>query len=271
MKNILICTDCSENAKRATEQCFEIFKGDSKQYSLLNSFSVSDSYSEDVVDIVDNLKVKTNRALTKEFKRIQDLPQFNGTFKDKQAVFGNTENVVGRFIAKNAVDLIVVGSQGGNYHPEKLFGSTTENLIYDFPIPKLIVPQRKLENKKPTQLVIVEESQLKDRKWWSTVVKMSKNQSYAIKLVIITNGKEKDSSSISSQYLDDGMLIHSLHSSSTGNELNESLNRLIQHEKPTLLNINLSDEKLARKLIQTNGIQESVFNEVPFIFQPLRR
>lgn len=273
MNNILICTDCSENAKKATEQCFSLFQHEPKNYLLLSSYNIPNESSMDIIALTDGLKKKVENCLQSEKKRLQALPYSKLASLTSYTVFGKTENVVNRMIDNNKIDLVVLGNQGENFRSDRLFGSTTEKLIADIACPKLIVPQKNNQAVKPTQLVIADAQQLQNSRWWSNVSSLNSNQNYKIQLVVIPTKEDqfqRKEPSVPSYLVDEAEYVHML-TGKTISEMHETLNRLVQNEQPTLLNINFSDEKLARQIIQPSNQKDCICNKVPFIIHPFMK
>jgi len=269
MDNILLCTDHSRNASNAINECLSLFNNKPRHYFLLNTFSLPNKKLDNAVRFVDSLKIDANKSLDNEFERIKRLSYTNYTSLGKQAVFGKTENVINRFINKNEVDLIVLGNQGKSYHTDKLFGSTTEKLLFEVQCPKLIVPNANHQKKHSIKLVIAQEKQLQNKKWWSNVSTLANNQNYTIQLVVIPNKQNqptKKATSLPYYIAKEDIIVHPFYGK-TINEMNESLNRIVQIEKPALLNINFSDEKLARRIIQPSSQKDCICNKTPFIVQ----
>lgn len=270
MNNILICTDCSENARKASEQCFSLFQDDPKHYFLLNSYTVPYENYADIIRLNDDLKRGVENCLRIEKERLEELQHANIASLTTHNIFGRTENVVNRLVARKDIDLVVLGNQGENFQTDKLFGSTSEKIIFEVPCPKLIVP--KLDNYKTnsTQLVIAEEKQIQNKKWWSNLSLLAANKNYTIQLVVIPSNQgklETNSPSIPTYIAKDTKDIHFFYGKSMS-EMNYNLNKLIEKEQPSLLNINFSNEKLARQIIQPSNQKDCICNKVPFIVQP---
>ncbi|MEQ8910326.1 MAG: universal stress protein [Vicingaceae bacterium] len=270
MNKILLCTDCSENAKQATDQCLFLFKDQPTTYLLLYTYSIEDKNVKDLVAYNDGLKKHVNQCLEAEVERIKKLPYAQNISIVTRSVFGKTENVIKRFIAKSEVDLIAIGNQGNNYSTTRLFGSTAERLLYDIERPKLIVPKQLRTPSSAKEVLVVQENELHNMEWWSTVTAISKLDNLSFKLVVLPNAKGNKAEISIPSSIHKYLTSLTDFSTSTTSELKEQIQKVIQAEKPSLLHLNIKDLYLAEQLLKESQPINSVFNKVPFFVQPFR-
>lgn len=146
MKNILLLTDFSENAKNAIDYAMHFYKKDECTFYVLHvhkagTYTSSDLmlsgsesiYSaivkkpkEDLVRLIEVLKKEYNNE-KHTFKSIVDFDVFT--------------DAVNQAVELNDIDYIVVGSNGATNAKEVVFGSNTLNIIRNVHCPTIIVPE----------------------------------------------------------------------------------------------------------------------------------
>jgi len=269
MNTILLCTDCSDNAKKAVDHCMYLHKNLNINYILLFTYTIEENTTSNLVAHTDALKLKVTQCLELELERIRQLPFFaNGTITAR-SVFGKTENVVNRFIAKNKVDLVVIGSQGINYSDEQLFGTTTNKILRDIYCSKLIVPNQFDQSTTPNKIILAQADALDNLDWWTTVTALTNNFSTNLNLIILPNYKQNDISiptKISQQ-------LNSItdYSELSTYEIIQKIDRFLQVEKPNLLYLNIKDRRLVKQLLSKESPLFSVLSSTPFFIEPFFR
>jgi nucleotide-binding universal stress UspA family protein len=269
MTNILLCTDCSENAKKAIDQCLFLFKDQPASYLLLYTYRIDANNNEDLVTRNDVLKTKVNDCLNKELSRIKKLPFAQNIHISARIVFGKTENVVQRLLVSNKIELVVMGTQGENYSKNQVFGSTTKKLLYDIQSPKLIVPKAIKEFTPENQIVIIQEQQLKNTEWWASISAFSKSKNMPFKMVLLPNKNGKVSKIEIPSFIKEHVSSIFNFSEKDYTRVIEPVHKLIEEEKPSLLHLNVSDRAIASQLLKVNQQSKSVYSHIPFFIQPI--
>ena len=267
MQNILLCSDYSENAQKAIDLCLRLFKHDSKNYFLLNTFSFPPEETTDTIHIIDHLKAKSKKALEKEYLRICQLAYSNYSLFKKQSVFGETENVIKRFIDKNKVDLVVIGNQGMGHAPEKLFGSTTCKIIDSIQVPLLLVPNSEQTPPPSYQLMLTEERKLYDKKWWYSMSELNHEWSIPVHLFVIKEAGLSNSPKASPSIPFNSSSISYIHyfDENAFDSLNESIHQTIQKELPSIFNVNISNPHLLKELFQHQN--HLLYHQTPILLR----
>lgn len=163
MKKILIPTDFSENAQKATRYALGVF-GDTAHYTLVNAFQVPHSGSTMLISISDILKRDSEELLKEELIRLED--EFPHLVNNLHVVaeMGHADIVLRKLAAKNGCDLVVMGTKGATGLKSVLVGSVASNVIQNVPCAVLAVPAES-EAKAPARIVLAadDETLTRDR------------------------------------------------------------------------------------------------------------
>lgn len=266
MKHILLCTDCSQNARQATDECLFLFKDQPIHYTILFSYAVDATNINNLVASNDDLKARAKNCLQTELKRIKSLDYVNPSISiSPHIAYGKTENVVQRFIAKTPIDLVVFGHQGVNYSSNQLFGSTSEKLLYGIERPKLIVPQN-IEKANTTEtVVIVQESEIENIEWWSSITAVSKAN---FKLIRLPNENGKASHLSIPSFIEKQLSAMLDFTDFNSTEIKAQLDKTFQDQTPSFIHLNIRDRELATQVLSQQAPQKSIYNKAPFLIQP---
>lgn len=147
MQKILIPTDLSENALRATHYATELFKHGPTQIFLMHAYAdeVYDLKNQKNEAIFDDLKreifIKTDSALEMLKKEI-----FIQSPNPKHSVqclpeFGMLVDAVNDWVEKENIDVVVMGTKGQTANRKLTFGSNTLQVIKYVKCPVLAIPE----------------------------------------------------------------------------------------------------------------------------------
>ena len=138
LKNILIPTDFSDNARHALKLAVENFASPETNFILLHSYKLRHYGAIISTDLDNILKEDSERDMKNEVEWVK------ATFPDIQLVSylyqGMIVEVISAFVKKNSVDLIVMGTQGSTGALGGLLGSNASNAIKLVQAPLIIVP-----------------------------------------------------------------------------------------------------------------------------------
>lgn len=156
MKNILLLTDFSENAKNAISYAMQLLKNDVCDFYLLyvhksSTFSSDNLISSDKNSIYESIvKVPKEKLklLANEFKKENDNHTFH-TIVD----FDTFTDSINQIITQKGIELIVLGSNGVTGAKEVIFGSNTINVIRKVKCTTLVIPQG-FKYKHPKELLL---------------------------------------------------------------------------------------------------------------------
>jgi len=138
MKNILVPTDYSPNARNAAEYAIHLAKATGASVEFLHVFSPPETVEELSADTsLDELTKLEKTKLNKEAK------YYGSTFgiKINTIVYpGELHKVLAKMMVKQSADLVVVGMRGLSVVDKIFFGNTTTNLVKHASYPLLIIP-----------------------------------------------------------------------------------------------------------------------------------
>jgi nucleotide-binding universal stress UspA family protein len=144
-KKVLFCTDFSENSDCAFDYAFGVAKRDDAVLYILHVIPTNDhayylnSFSQKQLD---KLKVIWQEDLDK------NNDQYLSQIKDKTKVkivtkSGREDEEILKFVKKEKIDLITIGTHGRTGIEHVIFGSVAEKIIRRSPIPVFIIPCKK--------------------------------------------------------------------------------------------------------------------------------
>jgi nucleotide-binding universal stress UspA family protein len=147
MKNILLPTDFSENSRNAIRFALKFFQGETCTFFILNSQKTSSYLTADVLYGAQPLSVYEG-VLSNNRKNLEELVHFcqsvsegeNFSFVPKLD-FDNLIDAIKQAVTLNAIDGIVMGSNGATGAAEVVFGSNTLNVIHHVDCPLIVVPE----------------------------------------------------------------------------------------------------------------------------------
>ena len=140
MKNILLPTDFSSNAKRAVRYALFVF-GDRAKYTLLNTYEVPHAGAPMLISISDILEKESLKSLNEELQSLEEeFPKLAGRIT-VLSESGSPEEVVRRLSRIVEYDLVVMGTKGATGLKEVLIGSVASNLMQQVECPVLAVPE----------------------------------------------------------------------------------------------------------------------------------
>jgi nucleotide-binding universal stress UspA family protein len=143
MKNILVPTDYSANARNAAEYAIHLAKATGASVEFLHVFPQP--------EFIDDLPVNENslRELIKKEKALlnKEARIFNSNFGIKikcQVYPGKLHEVLKKMMFNQSADLVVAGIKGTSVIDRYFWGNTTTQLIKHATYPLLIIPSEKL-------------------------------------------------------------------------------------------------------------------------------
>ncbi len=143
-KKVLFCTDFSENSDCAFDYAFGVAKRDEGMLYILHVIpDIPNQYYSALYSNRENFK-KIKKAIQENIEeRYHD--QYLSHIKDKTKVqivtrSGNEDEEILKFIRKEAIDIIVMGTHGRTGLKHVFLGSVAEKIIRRSPIPVFIIP-----------------------------------------------------------------------------------------------------------------------------------
>ncbi|MEQ8910349.1 MAG: universal stress protein [Vicingaceae bacterium] len=178
MKKILIPTDFSQNAKKATDYALSLFTEKDIEVTLLNTFYIPYSAHDVAYSINDVTYDNAKQLFEAEQKRIKrKFPDLKPTIKTDFSI-GEVVNVVNSMERKEAYDLIVMGTKGASGLAEVFVGSRTSEMIRSVKTPVLAIPEDATFNP-PKRILFAADEKLIDRKVDMDILKEIANKHHS--------------------------------------------------------------------------------------------
>jgi nucleotide-binding universal stress UspA family protein len=139
MKNILIPTDFSDNAKKATDYALTVFDDKGVKITLLNTFYIPYAAPDLIYTATDISKENSIKLFERELDRIsRKFPKLKSELSTSFSV-GDVVNVAQSM--QDNFDMIVMGTKGASGIAEVFIGSRTATMVKTVEIPVLVVPE----------------------------------------------------------------------------------------------------------------------------------
>jgi len=162
MKNILIPTDFSQNAKKATDYAITLFDKKDTTITLLNTFSIPYTSVEVAYSVNDIIYDNAKLLFETEVKRIKEkFPNLESTITTSFHV-GSVLQVVTSIEDKETLDLIIMGTKGASGMSAVLIGSTTASIIKSINAPLLVIPEN-ADLETPKRILLTTDEELVGR------------------------------------------------------------------------------------------------------------
>ena len=140
MKNILLLTDFSKDAKNAVNYGLNLF-GEDANYTLLNVNHEPRVDSDVLFSVRDILREKSENKLKNEIRIIQDQSHFQNLKIKSQSEFGEIESILEDIDAVEDFDYVIMGTKGKSGE-SLMFGSLAKKVVRDSLIPIIIIPEK---------------------------------------------------------------------------------------------------------------------------------
>lgn len=147
MQKILIPTDLSSNAFKAIQYATELFKHGHAQIFILHTFAdeVYDAKAQrpdaDFEELKDEVCQKIDAALVKLKKEIQEFSPNPRHSIQCITEFGLLVDVVNKWVDKENIDIVVMGTKGQTDDKQITFGSNTLQVVKYVKCPVLAIPE----------------------------------------------------------------------------------------------------------------------------------
>ncbi|WAC02798.1 universal stress protein [Lacinutrix neustonica] len=148
MKNILLPTDFSDNSWNAIVYALQLFKDDTCNFCLLNTYTPIFYHMEQVLvtspqmSLESIVRENSERRLEEMKTRMeQEFGNPNHTYSSISA-FNTLIGEIEELYKANVMDLIVMGTKGASGLKEVLFGTNTVHTIKNSKCPVLAIPRQ---------------------------------------------------------------------------------------------------------------------------------
>ncbi|MFT6166953.1 MAG: nucleotide-binding universal stress UspA family protein [Vicingaceae bacterium] len=193
MNKILIPTDFSLNAKKATDYALLLFDEKDTEITLVNTFYIPYAAPDVIYSINDVSAENANSLFKVEQERIATkFPNLKATIITEFTI-GDIVNVVCAKEKKGECDLVVMGTKGASGLAEVFVGSRTSSMIKSIKTPVLVIPAEATLNL-PKRILFAADENVIDRKLDLDILKKiaNKNKSKIDALYISENDENKE-------------------------------------------------------------------------------
>ena len=141
MKHILVPTDFSNCADNAIEFAMQTAKILPAKVTLLHSFQVNSSFNTDYMGVNKEYTASLLNNADKKLNQLKEhLLDTHNELADTLLSTDSLQQAIEKSIKEKEIDLIVMGTLGAGSLREKIWGSTTANMITNTKIPILAIP-----------------------------------------------------------------------------------------------------------------------------------
>lgn len=186
---ILCPTDFSEHSAIALEYAMNLAKSLDSELHILSVFQVPKS-STSFVSMEDVIRRNHEEDMQKLISGLGALVD-NDNLPVTRVAKGDTVSTTLRYADQKQIDLIVMGTQGGNSLRTILFGSTTKKLAGKSPIPILAIPETVRYRLTSNRIVLALDNKALDNEHTFAVpVRIAK--ALSLKIDVLHVGDEED-------------------------------------------------------------------------------
>jgi|GEM_PF-1902504 len=139
MKNILLPTDFSENAKVAADFTVNLFCGLPMSLNLYHFYGLHHSTGSMLISIDDLLQKDAQDSMKIEVDRIVEFCGGEVDIRSKN-LNGKLTDFISEIVKNNKIDMIAMGTQGSSGFKKDLFGSNTTQILNTVKAPVLVIP-----------------------------------------------------------------------------------------------------------------------------------
>ncbi len=194
MKNIMVPTDFSSNAKKAFHYAINIAHSTGAKIYLIHAFALLES------TFIDRKSLREAWNEEQEQKKRAMLLQLAEEGRElkpnvliEELLFtGATEAVLIRYAKENNIDLIVMGTQGASGLAAVLVGSVAAAIISGSNAPVLAIPKG-YQGEEPHSIVLAVDELNQDTDTLSIAANLAKDFNIALKTVMFLNENESES------------------------------------------------------------------------------
>ncbi|MUV57318.1 universal stress protein [Halogeometricum sp. CBA1124] len=137
--DILIPTDGSAASTTALEQGVEIASGTGATVHLLHVVDVeTEMAASGVGDIADDLTKTLDEEAREALNQAEKMADEAGVSAERVILEGFPEDAIQEYSDENGIDLIVIGESEDSTLSERLFGSTTEDVVQSATVSVLV-------------------------------------------------------------------------------------------------------------------------------------
>lgn len=232
MKNILVPTDFSKNAKNAFDFAIKIANHFKSKITLLSVYQAH-SPTGSMKNIDRFLKDENESQLSAVVKKHQSMI-LEDVRLEAITINGSTTTAIARIAKDRDIDLIVMGTQGASGLKEIFIGSNTVGVIKRTTKPVLAVPNGSVYKPFKKMVLALDKRDAFPGEQIKPLLRLA--QSYNSKVLIYHIAKTDDDKSVNPS-IDEYFkgLDYSIHESIGASDVNEGINAFVQKNEADLL------------------------------------
>ena len=150
MKNVLLPTDFSKNSLQGIKYTIGLYGLDA-EYNLVHSVQPSHGKASVFVSLLGKLRRQSKRDLAYLESKIRDYVNDSALNLQTHSLHGELSEVIEEAVAKYQIDVIAMGTTGGDDIGTKIIGSNTFRVVRHTGCPIFIVPAN-TEIEKPDRI-----------------------------------------------------------------------------------------------------------------------
>jgi nucleotide-binding universal stress UspA family protein len=188
---ILVPTDFSENAEHALTFAKNIAKSQHGTITLIFAFYAVYDFANQAEIIIDQIEQDAKKLMEKAVNQgVSEGIEMNYFIKQ-----GTVSYVVTSTALKENYDLIVMGTQGANYTPKKIFGTNTGHVIKESKVAVLAIPEHSTWES-VSKIIISSEMKEEDEVYYQKLLHLTQNWDFNYELLHIIKDNETQSQTL---------------------------------------------------------------------------
>jgi len=139
MKNVILATDFSDNARNSIVYAIEMFGDVGVQYTLLNTFWEPQMNKDILITIRDILEKRSKEGLKNEIEYIKEKFPNKTLNIEETSAHGRLPEVINTLARKKRFEFAIVGTKGktGSWY----IGSTSKQMVQKSSVPIVVIPE----------------------------------------------------------------------------------------------------------------------------------
>lgn len=262
MKNLLVPTDFSENARYALEYAVEIANRVGCHIHLLHTYKVPAKAG--MFLSVDQYVLEDLRPDMEKWEGMVRERLDHGASIASSIQRDNTVHAIAQRAEKEAIDLIVMGTQGASGLKEVFLGSTTGAVLQQVSIPLLAIPGGFQFRPVKNIVLAVDDLDISSPQVLAPLTRLAKSFKARVLVYHLENEADAGIDPSVDIFLDE--VDHSFHFEMKHKELNECINNFVHDQQADMLCMIKRPKGFFERFFRGSVTRKKVFNSpVPLL------
>jgi nucleotide-binding universal stress UspA family protein len=257
MKNILVPTDFSENARNALAYAIEIANQFGGNIHLLHTYSVPSRAGRFIS--VEQYILDDIRPEMENWKQWVRERLKNGDAVSSSILRDNVVHAVSRLAEKEEIDLIVMGTQGASGLKEVFIGSTTAAVMQEAGIPLLAIPCNREYRPIKTIVLAMDDQEISSRQVLAPLTSLASGVNARVLVYHLADTEEPVGIDPSVGVFLSG-IEHTLHYEMNGKDLKEGITSFVRDNNADLLCLIRRPQGFFERFFRSSITRMSVFS-----------